>query len=142
MSRNFDLMQQLEIDRGAHLSETVEPAFPVPAENGSRNGHVEWASGEAMRLVQKSFLLQTQEPPRVVAGGFSDDPAIGHAMGQKEISAHRTFAHLRIVLRSLAATVRHALRSAKYHPEDSKSHPECKYRCALQSAGPLRQATT
>ena len=66
MSRNFDLMQQLEINRAPHPSETVEPVFSVPAENGSRNGHVEWASDEALRLVQQIFLLQTQEPPRAV----------------------------------------------------------------------------
>jgi Mrp family chromosome partitioning ATPase len=65
MSRNFDLMQQLEIDRGPHPGETVAPVFPAPAEDASRNGHVEWASDEALRLVQQIFLLQTQEPPRV-----------------------------------------------------------------------------
>ncbi len=66
MSRNFDLMQQLEIDRGHLPSETVAPVSPAPAQNGSRNDHVEWASDEALRLVQQIFLLQTQEPPRVV----------------------------------------------------------------------------
>jgi receptor protein-tyrosine kinase len=66
MSRNFDLMQQLEIDRGPRPSETDAKVFSTPAENGSRNGNVEWASDEALRLVQQIFLLQTQEPPRVV----------------------------------------------------------------------------
>lgn len=66
MSRNFDLMQQLEIDRGPHPSESVAPVFPTSPENASRSGHVEWASDEALRLVQQIFLLRTQEPPRVV----------------------------------------------------------------------------
>ena len=66
MSRNFDLMQQLEIDRGPHPTESVAPVFPTSPGNANRNGHVEWASDEALRLVQQIFLLQTQEPPRVV----------------------------------------------------------------------------
>jgi hypothetical protein len=83
------------------------------ADNASRNGQVEWASDEALRLVQQVFLLQTKQASRVVAGGFGDDPAIGHAMGQKEISATAPSFNLRIVLRSHAATERHALRSAQ-----------------------------
>lgn len=66
MSRNFDLMQQLEIDRGPHPSESVAPVFPTSPENASRNGHAEWASDEALRLVQQIFFLQTREAPRVV----------------------------------------------------------------------------
>jgi Mrp family chromosome partitioning ATPase len=66
MSRNFDLMQQLETDRGSQSCEPVEPAFSVRPAIRSRNGHAEWASDEAQRLVQQIFLLQTQEPPRVV----------------------------------------------------------------------------
>ena len=67
MSRNFDLMQQLEIDRGPSSDRTVvEPVFPGLGENGSDNGQLKWASEEARRLVQQIFLLQTQEPPRVV----------------------------------------------------------------------------
>ena len=58
MSRNFDLMQQLEIDRGPHPTESVAPVFPTSPGNANRNGHVEWASDEALRLVQQIFLLK------------------------------------------------------------------------------------
>ena len=82
MSRNFDLMQQLEADRGSRSSETVKPVFPVPPASSSRNGHAEWASDEAQRLVQQIFLLQTQEPPHVVV--FA---GIDHGNGCSRISA-------------------------------------------------------
>jgi Mrp family chromosome partitioning ATPase len=66
MSRNFDLMQQLITDQGSSSDQTVAPVFNVRRENGRGGARVEWASDEALRLVQQLFLLQTQEPPRVV----------------------------------------------------------------------------
>ena len=46
MSRNFDLMQQLEIDRGPHPSETVAPVFPTSPENAAA---MAMSSGPAMK---------------------------------------------------------------------------------------------
>ena len=66
MSRNFDLMQQLEADRALNVDPEVPPTLPVLVEKRSSSGRLKWANEEALRLVQQVFLLQTQDPPRVV----------------------------------------------------------------------------
>jgi protein-tyrosine kinase len=77
MSRNFDLMQEMERDQAVAAHGTVEPSFPVPGKYDDRsrqapldspsgNHHHPWADDGALRLVQQVFLLQTQEPPRMV----------------------------------------------------------------------------
>jgi len=70
MSKNFELMQQAGASQEFHPQ--PKPMRSVPLGNG--NGHREKgaldldevASEEALRLVQRIFLLQAQEPPRAV----------------------------------------------------------------------------
>ncbi len=65
MSRHFELMQQIEKQRLLGAEPDLAPDIAVAKRNdGPSSGS--WASEEALRLVQHVFLLQTQEPPRVV----------------------------------------------------------------------------
>jgi capsular exopolysaccharide synthesis family protein len=83
MSRNFELMQQLESDawsRGRRPS--LEPLFAGSDETEDRVESGYWASDEALRLVQRIFLLQTQKTPRMVV--FA---GINHGDGCSRISA-------------------------------------------------------
>lgn len=68
MSKHFELMQQIEKERIFSAEpEAVIPVAPVVVRSGSLDHSAsEWASEEALRLVQQIFLLQVQEPPRVV----------------------------------------------------------------------------
>ncbi|MFZ3217905.1 MAG: CpsD/CapB family tyrosine-protein kinase [Candidatus Acidiferrales bacterium] len=74
MSKNFELMQQTGKDQEFRPIRKIEPAAPVHYGNGGGNGHREadgldldqLAGEEALRLVQRVFLLQTQEPPHMV----------------------------------------------------------------------------
>lgn len=74
MSKNFELMQQAGKDQVVRPSLQPEPLTPFIGGNGHGNGHRDEASldldhlagEEALRLVQRVFLLQTQEPPRLV----------------------------------------------------------------------------
>jgi len=70
MSKHFELMQQIEKDRLMVAEAEPEPT-PPPVTAADLNGnysHVatQWANEEALRLVQQIFLVQSQEPPRVV----------------------------------------------------------------------------
>ena len=79
MSRNYELLQQIESER----SESALPASFAAARNGlSAYPAVRWAGEEALRLVQQIFLPQTQEPPRVVV--FA---GIDHGNGCSQICA-------------------------------------------------------
>ena len=40
MSKNFELMQEMETRRALPSQEAVEPAFPLPRENGSATGRL------------------------------------------------------------------------------------------------------
>jgi protein-tyrosine kinase len=83
MSRNFELMQQLESDAWAHgRRPTIAPPVTVSDRTGDRAENGYWASDEALRLVQRIFLLQTQEPPRMVV--FA---GINHGDGCSRIAA-------------------------------------------------------
>lgn len=62
MSRNFELMRQIEIDRASRSNITFEPV--IEGNKGNAGGRI--AGDEVLRLVQRIFLPQTQEPPRVV----------------------------------------------------------------------------
>jgi succinoglycan biosynthesis transport protein ExoP len=73
MSRNFELLQQMQRERSDSVSSLLE-------ETQYSGG--EWASDESLRLVQQIFLSQTQSPPRVVV--FA---GIDHGNGCSQICA-------------------------------------------------------
>ncbi len=65
MSKHFELMQRIERQRSLGIEPDPAPTTAIANRNhGPSPGN--WASEEALRLVQQVFLLQTQEPPRVV----------------------------------------------------------------------------
>jgi polysaccharide biosynthesis transport protein len=66
MSRNFELMQQIDIDRKSRASRTFEPELHVNDRDNNGYAHRLPAGEKVLRLVQQVFLHQTQEPPRVV----------------------------------------------------------------------------
>jgi Mrp family chromosome partitioning ATPase len=74
MSKNFELMQQAGKDQEFIPTRKLEPTKLAQFGNGSGNGHREadgmdldqLAAEEALRLVQRVFLLQAQEPPHMV----------------------------------------------------------------------------
>jgi capsular exopolysaccharide synthesis family protein len=76
MSKNFELMQQSGKGQEFRPTRKLEPNTPASFGNGSGNGHHreadsldldQLAGEEALRLVQRVFLLQAQEPPHMVA---------------------------------------------------------------------------
>jgi Mrp family chromosome partitioning ATPase len=70
MSKNFELMQQAGKDQEFRPSRKLESTPPLVFGNGHRETEVmdldQQASEEVLRLVQRVFLLQAQEPPHVV----------------------------------------------------------------------------
>jgi receptor protein-tyrosine kinase len=74
MSKNFELMQQAGKDQEFRPTRKLEPTTPANFGNGSGSGHRETdgldldqiAGEEALRFVQRAFLLQAQEPPHMV----------------------------------------------------------------------------
>jgi capsular exopolysaccharide synthesis family protein len=82
MSRNFDVMQEMERDQAFHSDGTVEPAFPTLGEDRNRDTHRRLASDLTLTLVQRLFQQQTQEPPRMVV--FA---GIDHGNGCSQIAA-------------------------------------------------------
>lgn len=80
ISGDFDLMQELETDRASKPDPVLGTALPKQAERPSANGRLEWASNEALTLVQRLFLVP--EPPRVVV--FA---GIDHGNGSSRICA-------------------------------------------------------
>ena len=79
MSRNFELMQQLEWEQD-------QPAFNVSGvsllADEDRAGHAcnqQWAADEALELAHRLFLLQKREPPRVaVFAGIDHGSGCSH----------------------------------------------------------------
>jgi capsular exopolysaccharide synthesis family protein len=75
MSKNFELMQQVGKDQEFHPSRKLEPTVPSNLRDGTGESHREKdgldldqrAGEEALRLVQRVFLLQAQAPPHMVA---------------------------------------------------------------------------
>jgi Mrp family chromosome partitioning ATPase len=82
MSKHFELMQQMEQEQSTPTESLPAPFSPSLGVESKRNSHRRWASDEALRLVQQIFLLQTQEPPRVVV--FA---GIDHGNGCSQICA-------------------------------------------------------
>jgi receptor protein-tyrosine kinase len=82
MSRNFELMQQLERDHSVRTEQSNGSALSELTETDSTHGSFEWAEDEALRLVQRIFLLQSERPPQVVV--FA---GIDHGSGCSGISS-------------------------------------------------------
>jgi capsular exopolysaccharide synthesis family protein len=72
MSRNFELMQHIGVERKADAEPRIQKRFHVQSapRNGNRarslRGLDEVASEQSLKLVQRVFLLQGQSAPRVV----------------------------------------------------------------------------
>jgi Mrp family chromosome partitioning ATPase len=64
MSRNFELMQEIERDQAFRSSRLLEPAFPISGEKPSRDNRLD--DNLTLRLVQQIFLQHTKESPRMV----------------------------------------------------------------------------
>jgi capsular exopolysaccharide synthesis family protein len=82
MSRNFDLMEEMESERAFRSHRIIEPAFPIPGENRNRDADRQLTSDLTLSLVQRIFLQQTLEPPRMVV--FA---GIDHGNGCSQIAA-------------------------------------------------------
>jgi capsular exopolysaccharide synthesis family protein len=80
MSKNFDLMQEMERNPALHSSRAIERPFPVIGEGLQRNGQSQLANDSTLRLVQQIF--QRQDAPRVVV--FA---GIDHGNGCTEVAA-------------------------------------------------------
>jgi capsular exopolysaccharide synthesis family protein len=82
MSRNFELMQQLEVEPRRVSVDICEPRCGALEEiRGGVEGN-RWAGNEALCLVQRIFLPQTQHSPRMVV--FA---GVNHGDGCTGISA-------------------------------------------------------
>ena len=79
MSRNYELMREMEQKQALLSDPSIEPAF-TPAE--SRSVRRQWASDQMAGLVQQVFLQPAQTPPHVVV--FA---AIDHGNGCSQIAA-------------------------------------------------------
>ncbi len=66
MSRNFQLMQQLELDSSLAVSDVIDPTLTRLEEIPIRSGNNRWASDEALSLAQRVFLPQSDTSPRMV----------------------------------------------------------------------------
>lgn len=82
MSKHFELMQQMAKERTFRSAPVEESVITMPSTKRDTSSHLRWANDEALRLVQQVFLLQTQEPPRVVV--FA---GIDHGNGCSQICA-------------------------------------------------------
>lgn len=87
MSKHFELMQQLEKERTYGDERTSTQTHEARARSTAAEG--QWASDEALRLVQQVFLLQAQEPPRVVVFAGIDH---GNGCSQMAASVAETLA--------------------------------------------------
>jgi capsular exopolysaccharide synthesis family protein len=66
MSRNFELMQQIQSERSFRTRQPSNPVFPGINEPPARTDGADWIGNEALQLVQRIFLLQVQNAPRMV----------------------------------------------------------------------------
>jgi succinoglycan biosynthesis transport protein ExoP len=82
MSRNFDLMAEMEREQSFHSDRVIEPAFPIPGEDRNLDAHRQSASDSTLGLVQRIFLQRTEESPRMVV--FA---GIDHGNGCSQIAA-------------------------------------------------------
>lgn len=79
MSRNFELMQQLEWEE-EHSAFEIREENLLANENRAKSANDEqWASDEALKLAHRVFLLQTQGTPRVaVFAGVDHNSGCSH----------------------------------------------------------------
>ncbi len=79
MSRNFELMQQLEWEQDHPAPEIGEEGLLAgEGSAGIAHNHL-WAADEALELAHRLFLLQRQEPPRVaVFAGIDHNSGCSH----------------------------------------------------------------
>lgn len=85
MSRNFDLLQEMEQSRAIPLNESASVALPTASEDLSGSPAAAAQSSltdRALRIVQNVFLLQTEAPPRLVVFAGVD-----HRTGCSRIAA-------------------------------------------------------
>jgi receptor protein-tyrosine kinase len=81
MSRYYDLIE-MERDQAFLANSTLETALSIPGESRSRTVPHQVASNSTWDLVQRVFLQQTQNPPRMVV--FA---AVDHGSGCSQIAA-------------------------------------------------------
>jgi capsular exopolysaccharide synthesis family protein len=82
MSKHFELMEQMEKKQSVGTDSNSVPTLPQQGRRTRNSAQSRWANDEALRLVQQTFLLQTQEPPRVVV--FA---GIDHGNGCSQVCA-------------------------------------------------------
>jgi capsular exopolysaccharide synthesis family protein len=66
MSKNYELMQKMESSQAFLSNRVIGPAFPIPGESGKREAPRELAGDLSLGLVQRVFLQQTHDRPRMV----------------------------------------------------------------------------
>jgi protein-tyrosine kinase len=66
MSRNFELMQQIQSERSFRTRRSSDPVFLGINESPARTDGADWIGNEALQLVQRIFLLQAQNAPHMV----------------------------------------------------------------------------
>lgn len=66
MSRNFELLQEMEKKHKARPEQIAESPFALLGESIKTRRSFQWAADEALTLVQRIFLPQSERPPQVV----------------------------------------------------------------------------
>lgn len=66
MSRNFELMQQIQSEKSFRTRPPSDPVFPAINEPPARTDGADWIGNEALLLVQRIFLLHAQNAPHMV----------------------------------------------------------------------------
>ncbi len=82
MSRNYDLMQEMEEGRPTDWNRSVQAVLPIPQQRQSETGYKSRSEDAALTLVQRIFLSQTDGCPRLVV--FA---GIEHGNGCSNIAA-------------------------------------------------------
>jgi Mrp family chromosome partitioning ATPase len=82
MSRNFDLMQEMEKDKAFRSNVVIEPPFPLPGEDCKQGDRRQMTRDLTLGLVQRIFLQQMQDIPRMVVFAGVD-----HGSGCSQIAA-------------------------------------------------------
>lgn len=79
MSRNFELMQQLELEQDRPAFEVSEVNLIAGEDRAPHACNQPWAADDSLELAHRLFLLQKQEPPRVaVFAGIDHNSGCSH----------------------------------------------------------------